>query len=84
MTATTVWLSPSARSYSCLCEQCLEQARTAGMLFADALMVASVRGEIAQDVAVTSRRCASGHELILRRGDSPPSLAKRQGQLQLT
>jgi hypothetical protein len=80
---TTVWVSPSATTFSCLCEQCLDQARTSGMLFADALMLASVRGEIAQDVAVTARRCASGHELVLRRGDSPPSLAKHQGQLSL-
>ena len=84
MTVTTVWVSPSATTYSCLCELCLEQARASGMLFADALMLASVRGEIAQDGSVASRRCASGHELILRRGDSPPSLAKRQGQLQLS
>jgi hypothetical protein len=81
--ATTVWVSPSATMYSCLCELCLEQARASGMLFADALMLASVRGEIAQDVAVAARRCASGHELIVRRGDSPPSLAKREGQLSL-
>ena len=80
---TTVWLSPSARSFSCLCEVCLEQARTAGMLFADALMLASVRGNVGAHVDVTSRRCAAGHEIVLRRGERPPSLVPNDGQLQI-
>jgi len=80
---TTVWVSPSATSFSCLCEPCLEQARTAGMLFADALMLASVRGEIAADVEVASRRCSAGHELVLRRGERPPGLRRNVGQLEL-
>jgi hypothetical protein len=81
--STTVWLSPSARSFSCLCEVCLEQARTAGMLFADALMLASVRGDVGADVEVATRRCSAGHEVVLRRGDRPPSLSRNDGQLSL-
>ena len=71
---TVVWLSPSATSFSCLCEECLEQARTAGMLFADALTAASVRGSLAPDADASSRRCAAGHEIVLRRVERPPSL----------
>lgn len=81
--STTVWLAPSARSFACLCETCLEQARTAGMLFADALMLASVRGEVGADVEVATRRCSAGHEVVLRRGERPPSLARNDGQLSL-
>jgi hypothetical protein len=80
---TTVWINPSATSFSCLCETCLEEARTRGMLFADALMLASVRGELSADVETTSRRCSAGHELVLRRGERPPSLSHNGGQLQL-
>jgi hypothetical protein len=71
---TTVWISPSATSFSCLCELCLEEARSGGVLFADALMAASVRGEIAAEVDVTTRRCLAGHKLVLRRVARPPSL----------
>jgi len=74
---TTVWISPSATSFSCLCEPCLEQARAAGVLFSEALMGASVRGELAADVEVASRRCAAGHEIVLRRVARPPSLRHR-------
>ncbi|HVU79212.1 MAG TPA: hypothetical protein VHC67_16665 [Gaiellaceae bacterium] len=81
---TTVWISPSATSYSCLCETCLEEGRTGGMLFADALMLASVRGEIGADVEAASRRCRAGHEIVLRRGGRPPSSSSHhEGQLQL-
>ena len=73
---TTVWISPSATSFSCLCETCLEQARTAGMLFADALILASVRGDIGVEVDVSSRRCRVGHEVVLRRVERPPSLSR--------
>ncbi|HZQ82202.1 MAG TPA: hypothetical protein VFB25_09525 [Gaiellaceae bacterium] len=74
--STTVWLSPSATSFSCLCEVCLEHARTAGVLFAEALMQASVRGSIAAEVDVTTRRCAAGHEIVLRRVEKPPALQR--------
>jgi hypothetical protein len=71
---TTVWVSPSATSFSCLCEVCLEGARTTGLLFADALMIATVRGSMdaSADHAVT--RCTSGHEVVVRRNTRPPSL----------
>jgi len=82
---TTVWISPSATSYSCLCETCLESARAAGMLFADALVHASVRGSIGREVDVASRRCAAGHEIVLRRVERPASLAHPdERQLALT
>jgi hypothetical protein len=71
---TTVWISPSATSFSCLCEPCLESARRSGLLFADALMQASVRGSISAAVDVSSRRCSQGHEVVLRRISRPPSL----------
>jgi hypothetical protein len=73
---TSVWISPSATSFSCLCEVCLEDARTSGMLFVEALMVASVRGTVAAEADVASRRCAAGHEIVLRRVARPPSLAR--------
>jgi hypothetical protein len=82
---TTVWVSPSATSYACLCEACLEQARLAGVLFADALMLASVRGTLAAEATVATARCALGHELTLRRIERPPTLTRHdEKQLQLT
>jgi hypothetical protein len=77
MSGTTVWVSPSATSFSCVCEACLEAARVAGLLFADALMVASVRGTIAAEADVSSRRCSAGHEIVLRRVQRPPTLPHR-------
>ena len=82
---TTVWISPSATSYACLCETCLEQARVAGMLFADALMLASVRGSLGAETVQASVRCTAGHEIVLRRVERPPNLAHHDSrQLQLT
>lgn len=84
MTKTTVWISPSATSFSCLCELCLEQARTSGMLFADALLEASVRGTIGPEADVSSRRCRAGHEIVLRRVERPQTLPHHDDrQLQL-
>jgi hypothetical protein len=81
---TTVWISPSARSYSCLCETCLEVARREGALFSDALRYARVTGELSPDVAGIEVRCAAGHPLLLCRGDRPPALAHHdERQLQL-
>jgi hypothetical protein len=81
---TVVWVSPSATSFACLCEACLEHARTTGALFADALRVASVRGSLAAESEVASVRCRAGHELILRRVERPPGLAHRDDrQLQI-
>ena len=73
---TTVWILPSATSFSCLCEPCLEAARRSGLLFSDALVQASVRGSIGRDVAIASRQCAAGHEIVLRRVERPPALAR--------
>jgi hypothetical protein len=77
MTVTEVWVSPSATSFACLCELCLEAARTRGDLFSDALHSASVRGTIAAEAAATSARCAGGHELLVRRVERPPGLAHK-------
>ena len=82
---TTVWLAPSATSFACLCEPCLETARESGALFSDALQAASVRGSVGRETALGVVRCAAGHEIVLRRGERPPALANRdERQLQLT
>jgi len=73
---TTVWISPSATAFSCLCETCMERARQEGLLFSEALMVSSVRGSIAADTDVALARCASGHEITLRRIERPPGLTR--------
>ncbi|MFL5954757.1 MAG: hypothetical protein ACJ76I_11690 [Gaiellaceae bacterium] len=83
--STTVWLSPSATSFSCLCELCLESARAAGVLFADALASSTVRGSIAREAEVAVARCIAGHEIVLRRSARPPSLTLHDDrQLQLS
>ncbi len=85
MTATIVWIAPSATTYACLCEPCLEQARIEGVLFAEALMRASVRGSIGAETAAASVRCPAGHEIVLRRIERPPNLSHHDArQLQLT
>jgi hypothetical protein len=73
---TTVWVTPSATSFSCLCEPCMDEARDGGSLFSDALMRSSVRGSLAVDAEVTTVRCAAGHEIVLRRVSLPPGLAR--------
>jgi hypothetical protein len=73
---TTVWLPPSATSFSCVCERCLEVAHVAGAEFAEALAGASVRGTVAAETAVTVARCAAGHEIVLRRVERPPGLQR--------
>jgi hypothetical protein len=81
---TTVWLAPSATSFSCLCEPCLESSRTSGALFSDALAGASVRGAVDVDTEVAVARCAAGHEIVLRRVERPPGLQRHDNrQLQL-
>ena len=71
--STTVWVSPGATSFSCLCEHCLEQARVEGRSLFDALHEASVRGSIAAASDVAFARCAAGHEIVLRRVERPPA-----------
>ena len=72
----TVWLAPSATHFSCLCEPCLDAARDGGLLFAEALAAARVTGTIALDTAVAVARCARGHQLVVRRVERPPALAR--------
>jgi hypothetical protein len=76
MSETTVWVSPSAASFSCLCEECLEGARTSGLLFSEALMLATVRGSIAAEADVSTRKCSAGHAIVLRRVSRPPTLQR--------
>jgi hypothetical protein len=79
-----VWLSPSATTFSCLCESCLDAARDGGASFLDAVRAASVRGELAPETAVAFAFCAAGHQVVLRRVERPPSLGRRDPrQLQL-
>jgi hypothetical protein len=81
---TTVWLAPSATSFSCLCELCLESARLSGALFGDALAAAIVRGTVGLDTEVAIARCAAGHEIVLRHVERPPGLQRHDDrQLQL-
>jgi hypothetical protein len=80
----TVWLSPSATTFSCLCEPCLDAAREGGLLFAEALAAARVTGTIGVDSAVAVARCVRGHQLVLRRVERPPGLGVRDArQLEL-
>src|SRR5207248_10922311 len=62
-----VWLAPSATSFSCLCETCLETARGDGGSFLEAVRAASVRGTVGPEAPVAFARCAAGHEVVLRR-----------------
>ena len=80
----TVWIAPSATSFSCLCEQCLGSIRCAGASFLEAVRIANVKGTLDSESDVGFARCSSGHELIVRRVDRPPSLARRDArQLEL-
>ena len=74
--AAVVWLSPSATSFSCLCEACLEASRKRGDSFVDAVHSASVRGPVEPHAAIAFAHCRAGHELVLRRVERPPSLAR--------
>jgi hypothetical protein len=82
--STTVWVSPGATVYSCLCEHCLERARLDGRSLFEALHGASVRGSIAVGSDVAFARCTAGHEIFVRRVERPQALARHdQGQLRL-
>jgi hypothetical protein len=81
----TVWIPPSATSFSCLCETCLDRAREQGDLFGDAIRVASVRGRLDAEAHIAVVRCSAGHELVVRRVDRPPALARQDSrQLQIS
>ena len=82
--STTVWVSPGAVSYSCLCEHCLEGARVGGRSLFEALHGASVRGSIAAGSDVAFARCPVGHQIVVRRVERPQALARHdQGQLRI-
>jgi hypothetical protein len=79
----TVWISPGATRFSCLCERCLEE-RAVASSFLDAVRVASVRGELALEAQVAFARCSADHEVTVRRIDRPPGLARDDAeQLQI-
>ena len=75
----TVWISPGATTFSCLCERCLDE-RDDAVSFLDAVRVASVRGELAPEAHVAFARCSSGHEVTVRRIDRPPGLARHDAR----
>jgi hypothetical protein len=80
-----VWISPSATDFSCLCEHCLDLARGEGGSFLAAVRAASVRGRLPTETDVGFIHCEAGHELVVRRVDRPPMLARPDSrQLQLT
>ena len=82
--ANTVWVPPSATTFSCLCEACLDRARTGGQAFPEAIRSASVRGRLPMETNVGFARCAAGHEIVVRRVDAPSALGQRDTrQLQI-
>jgi len=84
VTASTVWVAPSATAYSCLCEECLDAASESGVSFDIALRVASVRGTLPDASALARAQCATGHELVIRRIEWPDGLSRRDpNQLEL-
>jgi hypothetical protein len=84
LVSTTVWVSPGATTYSCLCEHCLERARTEGRSLFEALHGASVRGTIGAGSDVAFARCTAGHEIFVRRVERPPALTRPdQAQLRI-
>ena len=76
MRDNAVWVAPGATQFSCLCERCLEGRRARGASFLDAVRVASVRGTVPPDTDIAFVRCRAGHELVVRRIDRPPNLAR--------
>jgi hypothetical protein len=81
---TTVWVSPGAVIYSCLCEHCLETARVGGRSLFEAMHGASVRGSIAAGSDVALARCPAGHQIVVRRVERPQALTRHdQGQLRI-
>ena len=74
-----VWISPGATRFSCLCERCLDERADASS-FLDAVRVASVRGELALEAQVAFARCSAGHEVIVRRVDRPPGVARHDAR----
>jgi hypothetical protein len=82
--SNSVWISPGASAFSCLCEACLDHARGDGCSFVEAVRIASVRGLLPAETDVGFVRCSAGHEVIVRRIGRPPPLAHRhERQLQI-
>ena len=82
--ANAVWVAPSATTFSCLCEACLELARHDGRSFVDAVRGASVRGHLPTETDVGFVHCSAGHEVVVRRVGVPPNLGRRNArQLQI-
>ena len=80
----SVWVPPSATTFSCLCEACLELARGDGRSFAEAVRSASVRGRLPTETDVGFVHCSAGHEVVVRRVDNPAPLRRRDTrQLQI-
>jgi hypothetical protein len=79
-----VWVPPSATTFSCLCEECLELARGDGQAFLDAVRTASVRGRLPTETDVGFVHCSAGHEVVVRRIHTPAALGRRDArQLQI-
>ena len=82
--ANSVWVPPSATTFSCLCEACLELARGDGYSFGDAVRNASVRGRLPTETDVGFVRCSAGHEVVVRRVGKPVPLGRPDArQLQI-
>jgi hypothetical protein len=70
----SVWVPPSATTFSCLCEACLDLARGDGRSFIDAVRGASVRGPLPTETDVGFVHCSAGHEVVVRRINTPALL----------
>jgi hypothetical protein len=82
--ANSVWVAPSATRFSCLCERCLDAGLHSGSSFLELVSSARVGGSLAADTDIGFVLCASGHEVVVRRVDRPPNLARGNArQLQL-
>jgi len=80
----SVWVPPSATTFSCLCEACLDLARGDGGSFIEAVRGASVRGRLPTETDVGFVHCSAGHEVVVRRIDTPALLDRPDArQLQI-
>ena len=80
----SVWVPPSATTFSCLCEACLDLARGAGRPFVEAVRGASVRGRLRTETDVGFVHCSAGHEVVVRRVNTPAALDRPDArQLQI-
>jgi len=70
----SVWVPPSATTFSCLCEACLDLARGDGRSFTEAVRSATVRGRLPTETDVGFVHCSAGHEVVVRRNNTPALL----------